>query len=423
MNCLLLGSGGREHAIAKKLSESSHINSLFIAPGNPGTALCGVNKPLNPLNFEEVASFIVENEIQLLVVGPEEPLVKGIRNYLEANLPRPIIIIGAGSEGAIIEGSKDFSKEFMKRHQIPTAAYETFTADSLDAGLNYLENHATPIVLKADGLAAGKGVIITEDKAFAKETLRDMLSGDMFGSAGSRVVVEQFLSGIEISVFAYTNGHQFVLLPEAKDYKRIGEGDSGLNTGGMGAVSPVPFYTDEFAQKVLDRIVIPTVEGLKKDRIPYHGFIFFGLINVDDEPFVIEYNARMGDPETEVVMPRITSDIVEMFIAGANNTLDTFHLQVTDKTATTIFLVSGGYPGDYEKGKQISLSETKEDVTVFHAGTAMKNDELVTSGGRVIAVTAFGNSIPDALAKSNEVANQIQFEGKYFRRDIGLDLI
>ncbi|UKJ07975.1 phosphoribosylamine--glycine ligase [Solitalea lacus] len=423
MNILLLGSGGREHAFAWKISQSKQCSQLFIAPGNAGTASCGQNVAIKATDFEGIKTFVLQNEIKLVVVGPEEPLVKGIHDFFLADEQLKLIpVIGPQKLGATLEGSKDFSKQFMKRHNIPTAAYASFTADKLEEGLRYLETQSLPIVLKADGLAAGKGVLICESLEDAKSELTAMLADAKFGDASKTVVVEQFLKGIELSVFVLTDGISYKLLPSAKDYKRIGEGDTGLNTGGMGSISPVPFANEAFIKKVEERIVIPTVAGLKKDNIPYKGFIFIGLMNDGGEPYVIEYNVRMGDPETESVLPRIKSDLVDLFLGVANENLAEKSFEVDERTATTIMLVSGGYPGDYEKGKEISGFDTVEGSMVFHAGTTQKDGKIVTDGGRVIAVTTLGADIPSALAVSNANAKKISFDGKYYRTDIGFDL-
>lgn len=422
MTILLLGSGGREAAIAWKISQSPLCSKLFIAPGNGGTDAFGTNVQLKPVDFPAIEAFCRENAVEMIIVGNEDPLVAGIRDYFKAAMPE-MLIVGPGADGAALEGSKDFAKQFMQRHGIPTAAYRSFTSETVEDGCRFLETLEAPYVLKADGLAAGKGVLIISDLKEAQDSLREMLGG-MFGKASSTVVIEEFLSGIECSVFVLTDGAgQYRILPVAKDYKRIGEGDTGLNTGGMGAVSPVPFADAEFMKKVEDRIVKPTVEGLIKDGIDYRGFIFLGLINVKGEPMVIEYNVRMGDPETEAVMPRIATDLLPLLVATARGSLGNLELKEDPRTAVTVMAVSGGYPGSYPKGKLMSGLENVTESLLFHAGTA-KNAEgqLVTSGGRVIAATSYGEDIPSAAAKSFASIKAIDFDGKYFRRDIAADL-
>jgi len=424
MNILIIGSGGRESAFAYKLSKSPKLNQLFIAPGNAGTQQYGQNVDLKVTDFEGIAQFVLANQITMVVVGPEEPLVKGIHDFF---LSRPdlkdIPVIGPQQQGAQLEGSKDFSKEFMLRHNIPTAAYRSFDKSNLADGLAYLETQKLPIVLKADGLAAGKGVLICETLEDAKTELQAMIADAKFGAASSVVVIEEFLKGIELSVFVLTDGISYKVLPSAKDYKRIGEGDTGLNTGGMGSISPVPFADDAFLGKVEERIIKPTVDGLKKDGIPYKGFIFIGLMNIDGEPFVIEYNVRMGDPETESVLPRIESDLLDLFEGVAEGNLDTRSFTVSPKTAVTVMLVAGGYPGEYESGKEIVNIENVEDSIVFHAGTKLVDGKVVTAGGRVIAVTTLQDNLLDALQQATADAGRIFYERKYFRRDIGFDLI
>jgi phosphoribosylamine--glycine ligase len=422
-NILLLGSGGREHAFSWKMSQSKHLGKLYIAPGNAGTPAYGTNVNIDPLDFEAVKVFVRENGIHMVVVGPEAPLVAGIHDFfLNDSVLKYIPVIGPQKEGAQLEGSKDFSKAFMQRHNIPTAAYNSFTAETLSEGLQFLDTLESPYVLKADGLAAGKGVIICEDVVEAKLELTEMLMEEKFGEASRKVVIEEFLHGIELSVFVLSDGVNYKILPAAKDYKRVGEGDTGLNTGGMGAISPVPFATEEFLKKVEERVVIPTVQGLKKDNIPYTGFIFIGLMNVDGEPFVIEYNCRMGDPETEVVIPRIKTDLLELFEGVANQTLDEVNLEIEDSTAVTVMLVADGYPGNYEKGKVITGLDEVEDSLVFHAGTKLQNGQAVTNGGRIMAVTSVGANMNNALGKSYRNIRVIDYEGKYYRKDIGFDL-
>lgn len=422
MKVLLLGSGGREHALAWKINQSERLTKLYVAPGNAGTAEIAENVNIKVTDFEALANFVENNAIDVLVVGPEDPLVEGIRDYFEADARfARLMIVGPGKAGAILEGSKDFAKEFMFRHHIPTAVYLTVTKDNLEKGFAFLETLKPPYVLKADGLAAGKGVLILDNLEEAKRELELMLGGK-FGKAGNQVVIEEYLKGIELSVFALTDGGSYKILGSAKDYKRIGEGDMGLNTGGMGAVSPVPFANEEFNRKVEERVVRPTIEGLQKDGIDYKGFVFFGLMNVGGDPYVIEYNVRMGDPETEVVMPRLKTDILSLFEAMAKGELEQAAFELDDRFCTTVMLVSQGYPGDYEKGKEVTGVPDVKGSIVFHAGTKLADGKVVTNGGRVIAVSSFGKTMREALAQSYENVAKIHFDGMNFRRDIGFDL-
>lgn len=422
MNVLVLGSGGREHALSWKIAQSEHCEKLYIAPGNPGTAALGTNVNIGVNEFDLLATFIYNKHIHAVVVGPEDPLVNGITDFLRERFGDKLIIVGPSKEGAQLEGSKDYAKAFMARHNIPTARYQTFTADTLENGYAFLETLDAPYVLKADGLAAGKGVLILNDLNEAKTELKNMLVDAKFGAASAQVVIEEFLDGIEFSVFALTDGKNYVLLPEAKDYKRIGEGDTGLNTGGMGAISPVPFVDAVMMEKVRSQIVEPTVNGLAQENIPYQGFIFFGLINVGGNPKVIEYNVRMGDPETEVVMPRLKSDFLNLIEKMGAQKLDEVTVAFEKDVATTVMVVSGGYPGSYPKGKEIVGLENVEDALVFHAGTAMQEGKMVTNGGRVLAFTSLADTKEKALQQSYSAINKICFDGIYYRKDIGFDL-
>ena len=424
MNTLILGSGGREHAFAWRIAQSPLCDKLFVAPGNAGTAQVATNLSIGYNDFEKIAEAVISNQIELIIVGPEEPLVKGIRDYFQSREDlKNILMVGPDSKGAMLEGSKDFSKNFMVKYGIPTAKSQTFTKDNLQEGLDYLDSHKIPIVLKADGLAAGKGVIIALTLDEAKESLTEMLVDAKFGDASSKVVIEEFLTGIELSVFVLTDGKSYKILPEAKDYKRIGEGDTGLNTGGMGAVSPVPFATEKFMQVVENDIIIPTIEGLKKEGIDYNGFIFIGLMNHEGEPQVIEYNARMGDPETEVVLPRIESDILSLMIATAKGELHNEEFIVSKQHAVTTVVVAGGYPGDYKKGDVIVGYDSVVDANIFHSGTKLEGKLVVTNGGRVMALTGMSNTLERAIQKSQKAAQDVLFEGKYYRKDIGLDVL
>jgi len=422
MNILLLGSGGREHALAWKMAQSPRCTRLFIAPGNAGTAQCGTNIAININDFNAINTFCINEKINMLVVGPEEPLVKGVYDFFQHPNTWKGIVVGPSAAAAQLEGSKAFSKKFMQRHHIPTAAYAEFDESSFELGKKYIQQHSLPIVLKADGLAAGKGVVICNTVEEALQAFEGMIVHKQFGEASAKVVIEQFLSGVEVSVFVITDGSEYKIIGHAKDYKRIGEGDTGLNTGGMGCVSPVPFVTEDFMQKVEQLIIKPTITGIKEEKLSYHGFVFFGLINVNDEPFVIEYNCRMGDPETEVVIPRLQNDIVTLFEAMHHSQLQNITIKTDDYACCTVVAVSGGYPGDYEKGKPIHFGETdNKDTIIFHAGTQQKGNEIVTNGGRVLAVTSFGNTINEAVQQSKETLEQIHFEGMYYRRDIGYE--
>lgn len=426
MNLLILGSGGREHTFAWKLSQNPEVTKIFIAPGNAGTALCGENVPsLSPLNFEDIKKFVLDHNVQLVLVGPEDPLVNGIVDFFEQDERlQNIVIIGPGRKGAQLEGSKDFAKQFMLRNNIPTAGYRSFTEDEYELALTYIGQLKTPIVLKADGLAAGKGVLICQSVAEARNGLENMFLQKKFGKAGNKVVIEEFLRGIELSMFVITDGITYKILPEAKDYKRIGENDTGLNTGGMGAVSPVPFADNAFIKRVEESIIVPTIKGLQKEEIPYKGFIFFGLMNVDGNPYLIEYNARMGDPETQAVLPRLKTDLLDILRSLHQGTLSNIDFDIDIRAAASIVLVSKGYPGNFEKGKVITGAENTAESLVFHAGTIMGKDNLLmTNGGRVMAITSLHKDPLEALGRSVKTADAIDFEGKYFRKDIGKDLI
>ena len=423
MNILLLGSGGREHAFAYQITQSPRCKQLYIAPGNAGTALVGENVPMTATDFPKIKEFCLSKQIALVVVGPEEPLVKGIVDFFAQDPALAAIpIVGPSQKGATLEGSKEFAKEFMQRHYIPTARYASFTKENLEQGLQFLQTMTPPYVLKADGLAAGKGVLILDNLEQAQAELKHMLLEEKFGAASQKVIIEEFLKGIELSCFVLTDGKSYRILPTAKDYKRIGEGDTGLNTGGMGAVSPVPFADEAFMKKIEDRIIIPTIEGIKKEQILYRGFIFIGLIKVGNDPYVIEYNVRMGDPETEAVLPRIQTDLVDLLEAAAKGQLEGTSLSIDPRSATTVVLVSGGYPEDYQKGKVISGLQEQGESLVFHAGTSLKEGEVVTSGGRVLAITSLADNFKEALKKSYSRIEKISFEDMYYRKDIGKDL-
>ena len=424
MNIAIIGSGGREHALGWKIKQSNHCDQLFMIPGNAGTREIAEHVNIAVNDFEKVGQFVLDNDIKMVVVGPEVPLVNGITDHFTENDEfKDLIIVGPSKFGAILEGSKDFAKKFMKKYKIPTAKSETFTEDQLDKAFQYLDTQQPPYVLKADGLAAGKGVIICETIEEAKDNLKDMLKAKKFGDASSKVVIEEFLKGIELSVFVLTDGSTYKILPEAKDYKRIGENDTGPNTGGMGAISPVNFASGDFMKKVEKKVIKPTIEGLKKEKIDYRGFIFFGLSNVDGNPYVIEYNVRMGDPEAQVVIPRIKSDLVELLMSLKDQKLNKKPLEIDKKVATTVVQVSGGYPDQYQKGKRISGLEDVDDCIVFHAGTKMDNGEVVTNGGRVVGITGIGDNIQEALEKSYVNAEKLHWEGIYYRKDIGKDLL
>jgi phosphoribosylamine--glycine ligase len=423
MNILIIGGGGREHTIAWKLLQSPNCGKLFVAPGNAGTHEIAVNLDLGVNDFDGIKEAVLNHEIQMVIVGPEDPLVQGIHDFfLEDEQLKNIIVVGPQKAATTLEGSKEFAKEFMKAHNIPTAKYDSFTSETVEEGCNFLETMKPPYVLKADGLAAGKGVLILEDIDEAKDELRQMLVGQKFGAASQKVVIEEFLDGIELSCFVLTDGKNHLTLPMAKDYKRIGEGDTGLNTGGMGAISPVPFASDEFIKKIEERIIKPTMDGFQKSNLPFKGFVFIGLIKVDNDPMVIEYNVRMGDPETEVVFPRVKNDWVELFKAIGSQTLDQHELEIDPRSATTIMAVSGGYPEAYQKGKTITGIDSVDGSVVFHAGTKVVSKEVKTSGGRVLAVTSYGKDHKEALSKSYESLEKIYFEGMYYRKDLGFDL-
>ena len=427
MNVLLLGSGGREHAMAWKLSQSSLLSKLYVAPGNAGTEQIATNVSLNPMDFSAVDRYIRRNSINMLIVGPEAPLVAGIVDYFEeSNKHKDLVVIGPPKAGALLEGSKDFAKAFMARHNIPTADYQTFKSGELKQAKAYLDKRKPPYVIKADGLAAGKGVIITEDRQEAESTLEDMLENSSLGEAGSKVVIEQFMDGIEVSSFVVTDGTAYKILPSAKDYKRAYDGDTGPNTGGMGAISPVPFVDAEFHEKTLNQIIIPTIKGLRKDDIPFNGFVFIGLIKVGSDPYVVEYNCRLGDPESEVILPLLKSDLLHLFDSLGSGLLSEYDLQIEDKTAATVMLTSGGYPGDYSKGKQIKgLENTPKETEglIFHAGTTTSRGKVVTAGGRVLACTGIGNGLEQALERSYKLAESISFSDKQYRKDIGQDVL
>lgn len=423
MNILILGSGGREHTFAWKLAQSNKINKLFVAPGNAGTKSIATNVNISATDFNAVKELVLKENIEMVVVGPEDPLVQGVYDFFDEDEElKKVSVIGPSKLGAQLEGSKEFAKQFMERHEVPTAGYKSFTKETVDEGYSFLETLKPPYVLKADGLAAGKGVLIINDINEAKAELKNMLVDAKFGEASTKVVIEEFLDGIELSVFVLTDGKNYLTLPTAKDYKRIGEGDTGLNTGGMGAISPVPFADEAFMQKIENQVVRPTVEGLKKDKITYKGFIFIGLIKVNDDPYVIEYNVRMGDPETEVVLPLIKNDLLSLFEATANESLDTIELEIDKRSATTIVVVSGGYPEAYEKGKEITGFENINESLVFHAGTKTENGKVVTNGGRVIAITSYDNDFQKAIKKSYQSIEKLNFDKMYYRKDIGFDL-